>query len=922
MWSLGCLIHWLLAQELPISRRELLPYCLGKTSLPHKLEQHHSSREAIEFIKHLMRPKPQERLTAAKALEQGWPKEMSIGVDVDTTNAAQVSRDRKLNSEVMKATALASLKEQPSGSHHWNRAPPYSKADLTPLRDSATHDKSSSNSESAAGQRAKQNAYRATQDQMAHAGQDSRNDTNQQSAAENLIGAAANLDIIDFASVADKEPSPKRTSKPSEADEALAHYHESILAFDRAQTKPANTYKSTAPNVQMHTSSSKEAIVPEEKLSAPLPFDPNSSPTNPILVRQDNIQSKPDEFAAPASLEFISEPKEFAAPASLEFITIVWTKDRIRQQPEIFTLYVDIWNILSPHLFDEGGLEGWTLYTIEGDPAGFATDATTNLPDLDESEAEKRQRLIREKLEIFAESLNLGLTTTLWTKKRIDREPELFTIYVDLWKLRSPQSFEEDNWSSERIKEYPAAFKLYVDKKARGHDSPAGIVDRIKNSDDWIKRDDTVSNYYNYEPKSKASVQDGVYKPLLLATEEERAGLVNRDLPSPLESVAPSKSLEQHKYASKPSEADEALARHHQNITRLQDETRDQLQLGPNIQRDSSLLPKESPVPRRQQSGSVSDSNILSKARADLSKYLARGGERIEWNHGRIPFNPFNLENLSRESILNFLTMEWTKDQIEADPEFFKLYVAVWGIICPSIVEKNSWSPVRILEKPVAFRLDAFKYIPITEGTLTKRGPKKIWAVLCKYIEITNMALTTKLWTRDEIDRQPEKFKLYVDLWRIIRPELFEQEGWSIEQIRQHANAFYVHTRRAQDIHISDVDQEGTRKHDSPADAWNKLQVSDDRNYKIGDNRGLLPIVSASKSPTQDLKKYSMRIKIVSATDLYQKHFYRDLNTYAALIVDGWQRFQTVRKPSKHPIWNEEFEVSVTSESSFKVELW
>ena len=72
MWSLGCLIHWLLTENLPLSKRELLPFCQERISLPQvHLSTHQSSAEAIDFICKILERRPQNRLTASEGLRHG-----------------------------------------------------------------------------------------------------------------------------------------------------------------------------------------------------------------------------------------------------------------------------------------------------------------------------------------------------------------------------------------------------------------------------------------------------------------------------------------------------------------------------------------------------------------------------------------------------------------------------------------------------------------------------------------------------------------------------------------------------------------------------------------------------------------------------------------------------------------------------------
>ena len=77
MWSLGCLVHWLLTQRLPFSARELYLYCIKPEEFPRTfLNAQGSTPNAIDFLARLVQPRPQDRLTASKALKHGWPQEL------------------------------------------------------------------------------------------------------------------------------------------------------------------------------------------------------------------------------------------------------------------------------------------------------------------------------------------------------------------------------------------------------------------------------------------------------------------------------------------------------------------------------------------------------------------------------------------------------------------------------------------------------------------------------------------------------------------------------------------------------------------------------------------------------------------------------------------------------------------------------
>ena len=84
MWSLGCLVHWLLTGELPLSRRHLMLYCMEKIPFPQEsLNAHQSSQLASDFVSKLMQPHPQSRLTASDALKHEWPRDVLPDVEMD-----------------------------------------------------------------------------------------------------------------------------------------------------------------------------------------------------------------------------------------------------------------------------------------------------------------------------------------------------------------------------------------------------------------------------------------------------------------------------------------------------------------------------------------------------------------------------------------------------------------------------------------------------------------------------------------------------------------------------------------------------------------------------------------------------------------------------------------------------------------------
>ena len=67
LWSLGCLVHWLLTQQLPLSRRDLLLFCMDRMPCPiERMIEHQCSDDAIDFVVKLLKPQPQSRMTASE----------------------------------------------------------------------------------------------------------------------------------------------------------------------------------------------------------------------------------------------------------------------------------------------------------------------------------------------------------------------------------------------------------------------------------------------------------------------------------------------------------------------------------------------------------------------------------------------------------------------------------------------------------------------------------------------------------------------------------------------------------------------------------------------------------------------------------------------------------------------------------------
>lgn len=72
IWSLGCLVYAMITKETPFPETlELLEYIHARISFPEtKLKSKAST--ATRFITSLMKPRPQDRLTAGMALEHPW----------------------------------------------------------------------------------------------------------------------------------------------------------------------------------------------------------------------------------------------------------------------------------------------------------------------------------------------------------------------------------------------------------------------------------------------------------------------------------------------------------------------------------------------------------------------------------------------------------------------------------------------------------------------------------------------------------------------------------------------------------------------------------------------------------------------------------------------------------------------------------
>jgi serine/threonine protein kinase len=76
LWSLGCLLYYLLTKETPFSVYELQTYARGHTEFPHNsLITRKVSFPGRSFIKSLLAPFPQDRPKASVGLMKDWAPE-------------------------------------------------------------------------------------------------------------------------------------------------------------------------------------------------------------------------------------------------------------------------------------------------------------------------------------------------------------------------------------------------------------------------------------------------------------------------------------------------------------------------------------------------------------------------------------------------------------------------------------------------------------------------------------------------------------------------------------------------------------------------------------------------------------------------------------------------------------------------------
>jgi serine/threonine protein kinase len=115
MWSLGCLLHWLLTQRLPLTKWEMMPYCLERMSFPTQhLAERRVGLQGIDFIQKVMTPQPKDRINAFEALRHGWPHDFS---NADATAVQQPSFGTLDHTSISSAEAQAGFETRSRPNH-------------------------------------------------------------------------------------------------------------------------------------------------------------------------------------------------------------------------------------------------------------------------------------------------------------------------------------------------------------------------------------------------------------------------------------------------------------------------------------------------------------------------------------------------------------------------------------------------------------------------------------------------------------------------------------------------------------------------------------------------------------------------------------------------------------------------------------
>ena len=111
LWSLGCVLYFLICRKLPFPGGQLWPYCLGHADFPRSfLQSLGVGIVGMDFLKGLLTPTPTERPTASSALQSTWILEPDMVENEDVTvSSTQTHRilKRELQSVAAEVDHLA-----------------------------------------------------------------------------------------------------------------------------------------------------------------------------------------------------------------------------------------------------------------------------------------------------------------------------------------------------------------------------------------------------------------------------------------------------------------------------------------------------------------------------------------------------------------------------------------------------------------------------------------------------------------------------------------------------------------------------------------------------------------------------------------------------------------------------------------------
>ncbi|MCJ1404811.1 hypothetical protein MMC11_008037 [Xylographa trunciseda] len=92
IWSLGCVMHWLLAAQTPFPTiKSLIRFTRTSVLSTQTLKDHKVSQQGIEFIQNLIVAKPQSRYTAERVLQSPWLQTVSVNTE-DSSEAPESNR--------------------------------------------------------------------------------------------------------------------------------------------------------------------------------------------------------------------------------------------------------------------------------------------------------------------------------------------------------------------------------------------------------------------------------------------------------------------------------------------------------------------------------------------------------------------------------------------------------------------------------------------------------------------------------------------------------------------------------------------------------------------------------------------------------------------------------------------------------------